>query len=360
MTARFDRARRLAAEAGLDGLYVTAGANFRWLTGEEAHPGGWPLWASVIVVPVDGEPSMVASRMHADIFDVEGGPIDQVFTYVDGESPVKALRDALAAAGVSGGALGADDALWFGDVELLREVAPAIALRRASPVFDRLRAVKDAVEIEHLRKASVAHDAGYARAVEVLRPGISLARLGAEVTAAMLEAGSGDLPQSGFFHHLSPEPLAVGAMVDVDLFPGSHAGYRADSARVLFCGEASAQARRAYAASLTAWEASMAAVRPGASAEEIHRACAAAMADAGFEQVWKVGHGVGLAPIHEPPLLQFGNEEPLVPGMVFTIDPGAFVARDTPVHIEDTVLVTETGVESLTRFPRDIDALIVG
>lgn len=360
MTARFDRARELAVAAGLDGLYVTAGANFRWLTGEEAHPGGWPLWASVVIVPVQGEPAMVASRMHADIFDIDNSPVEHVFTYIDGESPSTALGWALDAAGVSGGTLGADDAMWFGDVDLLREVDPSVTLKRASSVFDRLRAVKDATEIEYLRKASATHDAGYARAVQVLRPGVSLATLGAEITSAMLEAGSGELPSSGFFHHLSPAPLEVGALVDVDLFPGSYRGYRADSARTLFVGTVSDESRRAYEASVSAWDAAMAAVRPGVSAEEIHRACATAMADAGYEQVWKVGHGVGLAPIHEPPLLQYGNEEPLQAGMVFTIDPGAFVARDTPVHIEDTVLVTETGVESLTRFPREIDAMIVG
>src|SRR5205085_6027963 len=64
---RLDRARRLAAEDGLAGLYVSAGPNFRWLTGEVPHPGGWPLWLSALVVPVDGEAEMVVSKMHAAI-----------------------------------------------------------------------------------------------------------------------------------------------------------------------------------------------------------------------------------------------------------------------------------------------------
>ena len=103
----------------------------------------------------------------------------------------------------------------------------------------------------------------------------------------------------------------------------------------------------------------MTVVRPGVPAEDVHRACAEVMADAGYEQVWKVGHGVGLAPIHEPPLLQVGYADPLEEGMVFTIDPGAFIARNVPIHIEDTVVVTADGVESLTRFPRELDALVV-
>jgi Xaa-Pro aminopeptidase len=359
LTHRLDRARRLAAEAGVDGLYVTAGANFRWLTDEDAHPGGWPLWASVAIVPVDGEATMVISRMHADIFSLERSPIERVFTYVDGEDPVPALRDAFAASGLARGTLAADDALWFGDVDLLENAMADVRLRRAPSVFEHLRAVKDAHEIEHLRLASIAHDAGYERARAVIEPGVTVAEAGAEIVAAMLAAGSGDLALSGVFHDLSPRPFAVGEIVDIDLFPGSHGGYRADSARNLFLGTPSEDAQRMYAATLAAWEASMAAVRPGVPAEEIHRTCAAVMADAGYEQVWKVGHGVGLAPIHEPPLLQIGNADVLEEGMVFTIDPGAFIARNTPIHIEDTVLVTATGAESLTRYPRDLDALVV-
>ena len=359
LTHRLDRARRLAAAAGVDGLYITAGANFRWLTDEDAHPGGWPLWASIAIVPVEGEAAMVISRMHADIFSLERSPIEKVFDYVDGEDPIPALRAAFGVTGLSRGTVAVDDAMWFGDADLLATAMPEIRPRRASAVFDRLRAVKDADEIEHLRKASAAHDAGYARAREVIRPGVTVAEAGAEIVAAMTAAGSGDLALSGVFHDLSPRPFAAGEIVDVDLFPGSHGGYHADSARNLFLGEPSDEARRMYDATLRAWEASMAAVKPGVPAASVHRVCAEAMAEAGYEQVWKVGHGVGLAPIHEPPLLQDGNDEPLEAGMVFTIDPGAFIARNTPIHIEDTVVVTADGVESLTRFPRTLDELVV-
>jgi Xaa-Pro aminopeptidase len=339
---------------------VGAGPNFRWLTGEAAHPGGWPLWLSGVAVPVDGEPAMVVSRMHAEIFDLDAAPIREVLTYVDGEDPRDALRAAFAFTGLAGERVAAEDALWFGDVGLLGTTLPRLRLVRAPRVFDALRAVKDAEEVEHLRRAAAAHDAGYAAALEAIRPGQSVARAGADIVSAMLAAGSEELAIFGTFKDLSDRRFASGDVVDVDLFPGSHGGYRADSARNVFLGEPSADARRLYDATVAAYEAAMAAARPGASAESVHRACAEVMEAAGYEQVWKVGHGVGLADTHEAPLLQAGNDDPVEPGMVFTIDPGAFLARDTPVHIEDTVVVTEDGVESLNRFPRELDALVVG
>lgn len=352
--ARHTRARRLAREAGVAGLYVTAGPNFRWLSGETAHPGGWPLWLSALVVPVEGEPALAISKMHAEIFDLERCPVRQVFTYVDGEDPSAALRASFRISGLLGEQVGVEDALWLADAELLRASVPGVRLRRTPRVFEWLRAVKDDHEIAQLRAAAAAHDAGYRRAAEVIRPGVTVAEAGSEIVRAMVEAGSEELAIVGTFKTLSSRRFATGDVVDVDLFPGSHGGYRADSARNVFIGEPGAEVRRLYEATLAAYDAAVAAARPRVPAEAVHRACADAMAEAGFEQVWKVGHGVGLADAHEAPLLQAGNTDPIEPGMVFTIDPGAFVARDTPVHIEDTVVVSADGVESLNAFPREM------
>ena len=347
-----------AAAAGLDGLWIGPGPNFRWLTGESPHPGGWPLWLSAVLVPTEGEAALLVSEMHAQIFDLERCPVTSVFTYVDGDDPSGSLGKTLAAAGLTGSSsVGAEDSLWFGDVDLIRSTAPTLGLQRAGRVFDRLRAVKDGWEIEQLRLASLAHDAGYLRAVEVVRPGVTVARAGSLIVEAMVEAGSEELSISGAFHHLTDRPFAAGEIVDVDLFPGSRGGYRADTARNIFLGEPSPEAERLYDATLAAYTAAVAAVRPGVTAESVHIACADAMRDAGYEQVWKVGHGVGLADAHEPPLLQSGNTDLIEEGMVFTIDPGAFIARDTPIHIEDTVVVTAAGCTALNTFTREIQVV---
>jgi Xaa-Pro aminopeptidase len=356
--ARLARAQAEAAAAGLDGLWIGPGPNFRWLTGESAHPGGWPLWLSAVLVPTEGEAALLVSEMHAQIFDLERCPVTSVFTYVDGDDPSGPLGRALAATGLTGSsAVGGEDSLWFGDIDLVRATAPTLRLQRASRVFDRLRAVKDEWEIAQLRRASLAHDAGYRRAVEVVRPGVTVAGAGALIVEAMVEAGSEELSISGAFHRLTDRRFAAGEIVDVDLFPGSHGGYRADTARNIFLGEPSPEAQRLYEATIAAYATAVGAVRPGVTAESVHVACADAMREAGYEQVWKVGHGVGLGDAHEPPLLQPGNADLVEEGMVFTIDPGAFIARDTPIHIEDTVVVTASGCTALNTFSRELQVV---
>lgn len=98
-------------------------------------------------------------------------------------------------------------------------------------------------------------------------------------------------------------------------------------------------------------------INPGVPLQELHRFSADYMKKQGFDQVWKIGHGVGLRIGHEWPMAQDGETMPAEIGMVFTVDPGCFITdqvRDTPIHIEEVVVVTPTGCENLTCFRRDL------
>jgi Xaa-Pro aminopeptidase len=352
--ARWDKARKLARETGVEALHVMSGPNFRWLSGMVPHAGGWPVWAMCVVLPVDGEPAMLITQMHADLLDLEHCPVKKVEVYMDGQDPVPALRRIYESAGLAHASIGVEDSLWFGDVELIRSAAPDAKLRRTQAIFDELRSVKDADEIALIRRAAQIHDLGYAAARNAIRAGTTVGRAGLEIMTAMVDAGDETMQIAGAFTRLSNREFQKGDVVDVDLWPGSFAGYRADSARNVFVGEPSDEAVNLYELTRKAYAAAVAAVRPGVPAEEVHRACQEVIESGGRKQVWKVGHGVGLNDGHEAPLLQRGNKRLLEPGMVFTIDPGVFIRRDVPIHIEDTVVVTAAGCESLNAYTHEL------
>ena len=157
---------------------------------------------------------------------------------------------------------------------------------------------------------------------------------------------------SGHFRNWSNRPFQAGDVVDVDL-AGKYRGYSFDTARMVFIGQPSSEVERMYRVTIEAYEATLEIIKPGVLAEEVHRTCANYMAKHGYAQVWKVGYGVGLGHVHEAPLVEEGNQILLEPGMIFTVDPGCFIQegfKDLPVHIEDDILVTETGAESLTPY----------
>jgi len=80
--------------------------------------------------------------------------------------------------------------------------------------------------------------------------------------------------------------------------------------------------------------------------------------EAGYGQyfIHRTGHGLGLE-VHEPPYIVAGNQRPLQPGMTFTVEPGIYLPGRGGVRIEDDVLVTPGGAESMTTFPRELISL---
>jgi len=114
----------------------------------------------------------------------------------------------------------------------------------------------------------------------------------------------------------------------------------------------------AYAAVLAANTAGRAAAGPGVPAQEVDRAARAAIVQAGFGAYFthRTGHGLGLD-THEPPYIREGNADLLEVGNVFTVEPGIYLPDMGGIRIEDDVLITPDGAESLTTFPRELQSI---
>jgi len=99
-------------------------------------------------------------------------------------------------------------------------------------------------------------------------------------------------------------------------------------------------------------------LRAGVPAGGVDRAARAVIEEAGYGEyfIHRTGHGLGLE-VHEPPYIVAGNERLLEPGMTFTVEPGVYLPGRGGVRIEDDVLVTSDGAESLTAFPRELVSL---
>lgn len=352
---RIARLRELLVEAGADAAYVTAGPNMYYLSGFSAFERGWPIWLSALIVPRDGDPILLLSAMHEEGFRGAVSWIDDVRTYKDGEDPSDLLRGALEDTGLAAGRLAVEEDTWLGDVKFIERVAPAIEILPAGKVYDRLRIIKDADEIEHLRRVSEIMDAAYEGARGAIRAGRVEREVAEEIARALVTAGSERLVVNGHFAKMTDRLIERGDIIDLDLAEASYRHYEGDTGRIYFVDGPSDEHRRMYELVLEAYDATLAAIGPGIAAEAVHHAGANVIERAGHVQSWKIGHGVGLT-IHEPPYVQPGEQILLEPGMVFVIDPGMAIVEPyyTTVRVEDMVLVTEDGCEVLSRFTREL------
>jgi len=136
-------------------------------------------------------------------------------------------------------------------------------------------------------------------------------------------------------------------------------GYVSELERTMFVGEPSADERRYFAAMLAAQDAAFAVIRPGIEAAEVDREVQRFFREAGLSPYVRhhTGHAIG-SDGHESPFFDVGDHTVLRPGMVFSVEPGLYVPGLGGFRHSDTVVITETGMERLTLYPRDLESLV--
>lgn len=359
---RLARAATLTAEAGLDALLVTPGPDLLYLLGSGAESFER---LTCLVIPADGSAAtVVVPRIElAALSDSAASDLGlELRDWVDGISPHRLVADLLptpARAAVA-------DAMPALHLVPLADALGALPVL-ATPVLRELRMTKDSAEIDALRKAGAAIDRVHARMGEFLAAGRTEAQVGADISAAILAEGHtaaafvivGSGPHGADPHHeVSDRVIEPGDVVVIDIGGPVEPGYNSDSTRTYSIGEPSADIAAKYAVLERAQQAAVDAVKPGVTAETIDAAARDILADAGLADVFvhRTGHGIGLS-VHEEPYIVAGNDIALAEGMAFSIEPGIYFRGEWGARIEDIVVVTADGCESVNNRPHGLTVL---
>jgi Xaa-Pro dipeptidase len=245
---------------------------------------------------------------------------------------------------------------WRG---LVRVVGDESCLVVAGGVVKGLRAVKSSDEVEFIRNACEITSVGVNVAYEVVEPGVSEQEVVTEVEYAMRKHDSmgtafGTIVASGAdsaFPHGSCKSRIImeGDLVVVDLGAMVN-GYRSDVTRTMVAGKISSRQQEIYGTVKAAQDLAVKAISAGVKAVDVDAVAMEIIGRTGFRDcfVHNLGHGVGLD-IHEAPILSPDSKDVLEAGNVVTVEPGIYIVGFGGVRIEDTVLVTEEGVEKLTK-----------
>ena len=255
--------------------------------------------------------------------------------------------------------------LTVAERQRLKELLPSkVKLRSVSQFVEKARMLKDADEIIRLRAAVLQGSKLFDVVLKAIRPGVRETEVAAELEYAARKAGAEGMsfetiiasgPRSALPHgRASSARIPARGFVVCD-FGVILAGYCSDMTRTVHVGRPSAEARGIYDAVREAQQAAIAAVKPGVSLGEVDRAARNVLKRDGLGRYFthSTGHGVGLE-IHEAPRVANGQKEVLRPGMVITIEPGAYLPARGGVRIEDMVVVTANGCEVLTPTTKEM------
>ena len=361
-TRRRENLRPALVTEGLDALLVTGGHNVTYLTGFTGD-------SSFVVLTADRAVLISDPRYVGQL----GDECPEVETNIRAMTRKlhEAVGDVLTGLGVR--RVGCESsALTLAEAEALREAAPTVDWKPAADRVEKLRAVKDEVEIASIREAVAIAERAFAVFRGLLTPDDTEKALADAMDNYVRRCGGVGcsfppivaVGERAALPHCPPTARRVGEsdLLLVDWGAVSPGLYRSDLTRVLpthrKASSMSERLRSIHALVLRAQESAIRAVRPGAVGKDVDAAARSVIAEGGHGDHFGhgLGHGVGLQ-IHEAPAVRPMSETVLEPGMVITIEPGIYLPGWGGVRIEDDVLVTPDGHEVLTRVPKDLESL---
>jgi Xaa-Pro aminopeptidase len=353
---RLRKLRTSIAEKGLDALLLSQPENLRYLSGFTGS-SGWLL--------ISGQNVILATD----------------FRYVEqakGESPdfeiirtKQELRDWLPGL--------VSDLGWhklgfeanFISYEGYHKLSEAIKTKQVNlelvpttGIVEQLRSIKEPEELGFIIKAAALADIAFEQAKAIIRPGITEKEAAWEIEKILRQEGSEGIPfeiivasgSNSALPHARPTEKIIcsGEPVLIDMGARIN-GYCSDFSRTLFLGKADKTFREIYNIVLKAQTTAMEGIESGMDASRADRLARSVVEQVGYGDAFGhgLGHGVGLA-VHEFPALGSSSSDSLADGMVFTIEPGIYLAGKGGVRIEDMVVLENGKAKVLTRAKRDL------
>lgn len=354
-TQRLARVIENMRRSSLRQLLVSAPASVFYLTGKWIHPGERML---ALYVRDDGSVRLFANRL----FALAGNVSLPLTEYDDTDDCVKILADHLLP-----GDIGVDK-VWpslftIRLMESRKDIRPVLG----SHCVDDARLCKDAQEIALMRESSHKNDETILEVIKHLRCGMKesdVANLYKQISAGLGSSKPSFAPLICFgancaepHHDTDASLLKTGDSVILDVGL-TWQSYCSDMTRTVFMSTPTDEQKRVYDIVRAANDAGRAAVRPGIPLKEVDRAVRKVIEDAGYgpQFIHRTGHGIGLE-VHEFPDVSATSEVIARPGMIFSVEPGIYLPGKFGVRVEDLVVVTEDGCETLNAAPKDLTVL---
>ncbi|WP_332651084.1 M24 family metallopeptidase [Lysinibacillus sp. 54212] len=347
-------------EQQLDAALVTTPDNVFYFSGFKSNPHERLL--GVMVFP-DAEPFLICPQMEVPDAAAAGWSFE-VVGHLDTENAWDIVAKTIEKRHITISKMAIEKShLTVERLEALVDRYPQASFVRLDDTINAMRVIKNEAELILMRKAAELADFAIRVGCDEIAEGKTEMEILNAIESAIKAKGysmSFDTMVLAGEKSASPHgtpgnrQIKRGDMILFDLGV-IYEGYCSDITRTVAFGEVSDAQKDIYNAVRKANEDAIAAVKPGITASELDKIARDAITDAGYGEYFthRLGHGLGIS-VHEFPSINGTNELVMEKGMVFTIEPGVYKSDVTGVRIEDDVVVTEAGVEVLTKFTKDL------
>lgn len=370
-TARRAKAREAIGAAGLDWMLIVHPVSIRWLTGSDAK--SYQEFQCLLMSAKPGPIHLLTRAGEVNEFR-DDALVDEIHSWGGGEpdDPIAALERVADSLGLKSSRIGMEVPAYYlhpHHYVRMKELFGKSLIAEPTNLIHELTLVKSPQEIQYIRESARLADWAMSRFVDVLAVGRSELELGGEVYHALLTSGSGlaaspinlvSGPRSCFSHGAPTDRrLQRGDFGNIE-FGATYKRYTSTIGRQFVLGEPTSRMTELYNVVRRASDACLSEIRAGVPAEIPHLAAKRVITDAGLEHGRVHLSGYGLAPGSPPgwaePIYLFGGCTSLLQaGMVITVEPPVFLSDERlGARVIDNVLVTQTGYELLTAFPREL------
>lgn len=352
---RIARLQNIMSRTGVAAVLLSPGVNMYYFTGvmKEAYER-----FLTVVVPADGEAMALLPSFETEhVKESLKVPLARILVWKEEENPYRILAQTMKENDLERGTVAIDGTMQYASFSGVQKALSETTFIDATDAMSQLRIVKSRDEIELIRMACRIIGKGIKAAFESVAPGRTEVDVYDELRSEIRRQGGAPIgyggvlsgPVSALPHgDSSDKRIERGETVLIDV------GWRCqwyfgDLTRTAVVGHASDELKRIYEIVLKAQRKAIGGVGPEVQAQVVDRAARGLITEAGHGAHFthRTGHGIGLE-VHEPPYLVEGNIQRLSPGMVFTVEPGIYLAGRFGVRIEDEILVTEDGCENLS------------
>jgi Xaa-Pro dipeptidase len=347
----------------LDAVILNPGPTLTYLTGLQFHLMERPI---VLFIAPGKDPVLVLPELELPKVDLFPYKV-RAFAY--GELPSEwenAFRKATQALGLDGKRIGVEPRqLRLLEFRHVKAGAPEAEYPDAGEALSQLRVKKDNAEVDAMRRAVKIAQDGLEAAVPLIKIGMTERELASELVMQLLKHGSdSELPfapivsggPNAAIGHASPSErkLQAGDLLVVD-WGAAYNHYVSDLTRTFAVGEVDAECQKIHKIVQEANAAGRAAGKPGVPCANVDIAARAVIEKSGYGKYFthRTGHGIGMEG-HEDPYMRGDNMQLLEVGMAYTVEPGIYLPNRNGVRIEDNLVITESGAESLSNMPREI------